>query len=120
MAFKRSAVRSRLSPPRQTTKPRLCGFVLSYLINVDRDGSHWGLTSSLASYGRDCRNNPISNLEWVRVGVGMSLKELSEKSGVSYVTIAKVEGGTAQAGNLTARNLLALSDALGVDPHDLI
>ena len=28
MAFKRSAVRSRLSPPRQTTKPWLCGLVL--------------------------------------------------------------------------------------------
>ena len=28
MAFKRSAVRSRLSPPRQATKPRLCGLVL--------------------------------------------------------------------------------------------
>ena len=25
MAFKRSAVRSRLSPPRQTAKPTLCG-----------------------------------------------------------------------------------------------
>lgn len=75
---------------------------------------------SLVNYGRDCHNNPISNLEWARLGAEMSLKELAEKSGVAYITIAKVEGGTAQAGNLTARNLLALADALCVDPHDLI
>lgn len=50
----------------------------------------------------------------------MSMKELAEKSGVPYITIAKVEGGTAQAGNLTARNLLALADALGVGPKDLL
>lgn len=75
---------------------------------------------ALVNYGRDCHNSPISNLEWARVGAGMSLKELSEKSGVSYVTIAKVEGGTARAGNLTARNLLALADAIGVDPRELI
>ena len=75
---------------------------------------------SLVNYGRDCHNNPISKLEWARVGAGMSIKELAEKSGVPYVTIAKVEGGIAQAGNLTARNVLAMADALGVDIRDLI
>lgn len=68
----------------------------------------------------DCRGNKITNLEWARIAAGMQLKELSEKSGVSYVTLSKVEGGAAQAGNLTARNLLALADALGVDPRTLI
>ena len=34
MAFKRSAVRSRLSPPKQTTKPWLCGL---YFIKEKRE-----------------------------------------------------------------------------------
>lgn len=75
---------------------------------------------SLVNYGRDCHNNPITNLEWARVGVGMSIKELAEKSGVPYVTIAKVEGGTAKAENLTAKNLLALAKALRVAPAELV
>lgn len=75
---------------------------------------------SLVNYGRDCHNNPITNLEWYRLGAEMSIKELSEKSGVPYITIAKVEGGNAQAGNLTAKNLLALADALEVNPKNLI
>lgn len=74
----------------------------------------------LTSRSHDCHNKLITNLEWARLGAGMPLKKLAEKSGVPYITIVKVEGGTAQAGNLTARNLLALADALGADPHDLI
>lgn len=74
----------------------------------------------LVQHGLDCHNNPISKLEWARLGAEMSMKELAEKSGVPYITIAKVEGGTAQAGNLTAKNLLAMADALSVDPRELI
>ena len=32
----------------------------------------------------------------------------------------KVESGESLAGNLTAKNLIAIADALGVDPHILI
>lgn len=74
----------------------------------------------LVQHGRDCHNKPISKLEWARLGADMSIKELSEKSGVPYVTVAKVEGGATQACNLTAKNLLALADALEADPRDLI
>lgn len=70
--------------------------------------------------GLDCHGQRISRLEWARLGAGLSLKDLAEKSGVTYTTIAKVEGGTAQAGNLTAKNIIALADALGVDPRALI
>ena len=38
---------------------------------------------SLVSYGRDCRNKPITKLEWQRRMAQMSIKELAEKSGVS-------------------------------------
>ena len=75
---------------------------------------------SLVNYGRDCHNRPISKLEWSRLSSGLSPKELSEASGVYIRQIQKVELGEAQAGNMTAKNLLAIADALGVDPHDLI
>lgn len=50
----------------------------------------------------------------------MTQQELAEKAGVGLRLIQKVEGGEALAGNLTARNLLSIADALGVDPKKLI
>lgn len=75
---------------------------------------------SLVNYGRDCHNRPITKLEWARLGAGMSLAELAAASGVNVRQIQRVELGEAEAGNLTARNLLALADALSADPRDLI
>ena len=75
---------------------------------------------SLVNYGRDCHNRPISKLERARLSSGLSPKELSEASGVYLRQIQKVELGEAQAGNMTAKNLLAIADDLGVNPHKLI
>lgn len=75
---------------------------------------------SLVNYGRDCRSRPISKLEWVRLGAVMSQQQLAEASGVNVRQIRRVELRNAEAGNLTAKNLLALADALGVDPRELI
>ncbi len=75
---------------------------------------------SLVIHGRDCHNRPITKLEWSRLGKGMSQMELSATSGVNVRQIQRVELGEAEAGNLTAKNLLALADALGVDLRDLI
>lgn len=75
---------------------------------------------SLVSYGRDCRNRLISKLEWVRLAAGMGQRELAEKSGVNVRYIQNVELGQSEAGNMTAKNLLALADALGAEPRDLI
>lgn len=75
---------------------------------------------SLVSYGRDCRNRPISNLEWARLAAGLGQKELAELSGVNVKYIQNVEWGKGDAGNMTAKNLLALADALGVDARGLI
>lgn len=77
-------------------------------------------TCSLVSYGRDCRGKVITNLEWQRRMSRMSIKELAEKSGVNMRLIQNVELGTSEAGNMSARNLIALADALGVDPKRLI
>lgn len=75
---------------------------------------------SLVSYGRDCRNRPITKLEWARRMVGMTQAELAAKSGVNIRQIQRVEIGEAEPGNLTAQNLLAIADALGVDIRELL
>lgn len=75
---------------------------------------------SLVNYGRDCRNRPITKLEWARRMAGMTQAQLAEKSGVYIRQIQRVELGEAEAGNLTAKNLLSIADALGVDARDLI
>lgn len=55
-----------------------------------------------------------------RIAAGITQKQLADASGVNVRQIQRVEIGESDAGNLTARNLLAIADALGVDPHDLI
>ena len=75
---------------------------------------------SLVSYGRDCRGKVITNLEWQRRMAQMSIKELSEKSGVNMRLIQNVELGSSEAGNMTAKNLLAIAATLDVDPKELI
>ncbi len=59
-------------------------------------------------------------LKGARLAAGLTQHQLAEKSGVNVRQIQRVESGTSSAGNLTAKNLLALADALGVDPHDLV
>lgn len=75
---------------------------------------------SLANYGRDCHNRPITKLEWSRRMAGMTQAELAEASGVNIRQIQRVELGEAEAGNLTAKNLISISDALHVDIRRLI
>lgn len=75
---------------------------------------------SLVNYGRDCHNRPITKLEWARRMAGMTQAELAEKSGVHSRQIQRVEIGEAEAGNLTAKNLIAIADVLDVDVKDLV
>lgn len=75
---------------------------------------------SLVSYGRDCRNKPISKAAWYRMAAELEQTQVAEKAGVSLRQVQKLESGEIQAGNMTARNLLAIADALGVDVRDLI
>ena len=75
---------------------------------------------SLVNYGRDCRNRPITKLEWSRRMAGMTQAQLAEKSGVYIRQIQRVELGEAEARNLTAKNLLSIADAMCVDARDLI
>ena len=69
---------------------------------------------------KDCHGKTITNLEWHRRKANLSIKELSERSGVYYRQIQKVELGTSESGNMTAKNLIAIADAIGVDVKNLI
>ena len=75
---------------------------------------------SLVNYGIDCHGKQITNLEWQRRMAQMSIKELAEKSGVNMRLIQNVELGSSDAGNMTAKNLLAIAATLDVDPKELI
>lgn len=75
---------------------------------------------SLANYGLDCHNRFISKLEWSRRAEGLTQAELAEASGVNIRQIQRVELGEAEAGNLTAKNLISIADALHVDIRRLI
>ena len=61
-----------------------------------------------------------SPLKFQRVALGVSQKQLAEASGVNIRQIQRVESGNSTEGNMTAKNLLAIADALGVDPHILL
>ena len=75
---------------------------------------------SQVNYGRDCHNRPIVPLAWARMVAKMDQPTLAEKSSVNIRTIQKIESGEADAGNITARNIIALADALDVSPKELI
>nr|DAL03375.1 MAG TPA: helix-turn-helix domain protein [Caudoviricetes sp.] len=75
---------------------------------------------SLVNYGRDCHNRAITKLEWSRRMAGMTQAELAEESGVNIRQIQRVELGEAEAGNLTAKNLISIADALYVDIRRLV
>lgn len=55
-----------------------------------------------------------------RIEAGLTQQQLANLSGVNSRQIQRVELGEAEAGNMTAKNLLAISDALGVDARKLI
>ena len=55
-----------------------------------------------------------------RSNARMTQQQLADESGVNTRQIQRVESGASQAGNLTAKNLIAIADALGIDPHELI
>ena len=61
-----------------------------------------------------------ASLKALRKSAGLTQQQLSDQAGVNVSLIRKLEGGTVITANITAKNLIALADAFGVDPHDLI
>lgn len=75
---------------------------------------------SLSSRGIDCHNNKINSVLYNRSVMGMTQKELSEKSGVNIRQIQKYESGEYDVGNMTLKNAILLSEALECDVRDLL
>lgn len=59
----------------------------------------------------------MTSLERLRREAGLTMMELSKKSGVSYAVIAKIEAGN--IGSVTVKVLLKLSEALSCEPGNL-
>lgn len=65
-------------------------------------------------------SGPAVPLKDLRASAGFTQQQLADASGVNIRQIQRVELGESDAGNLTAKNLLAIADALGVDVRELI
>lgn len=75
---------------------------------------------SLVNYGRDCHNRPITRLEWYRRGAGLTQSQVAKQAGVTPRLIQKIEAGEYLADNVTAKNLLAIADALNIEMRELL
>lgn len=78
---------------------------------------HDGRSITISKAKSPVKHIPVRD---IRISAGMTQQELSRLSGVNVRQIQRVEIGEAEAGNLTAKNLLSIADALGVDPRSLI
>ncbi len=79
-----------------------------------KDARRWGTPPYMTRYPTATR------LTYERVKAGLTQKQLAERSGVNIRQIQRVELGESEAGNLTAKNLLAIADALGVELRRLL
>lgn len=59
-------------------------------------------------------------LLYYRLKSGMTQAELSKRSGIYIRQIQKVESGEIETGNMAAKTLFALADALGADARKLL
>lgn len=97
-----------------------CG-ICEHFIPVDSSrGRCHGKGEILPCETKCKRKECESAVKFHRVAMEMTQKQLAQASGVNIRQIQRVENGEADAGNLTAKNLLAIADALGVDPHGLL
>ncbi len=61
-----------------------------------------------------------NHIKELREAQGLSVRDLSERSGLSVGFISNLENETADRGDATIRSLEHLAHALGVDLHALI
>ena len=81
-----------------------------------------------AATGKGCRyfrrvlpaDGQKKNLSAFRVSAGLTQRQLADASGVNIRQIQRVENGESDIDNISAKNLLALSDALGIEPRQLL
>lgn len=75
---------------------------------------------SLVNRGLDCHSNKINSVLYNRSVMGMTQKELAEKSGINIRQIQKYESGEYDTGNMTLKNAVSLSKALECSAEDLL
>lgn len=59
-------------------------------------------------------------LKELRQSKGLTQQALADAIGINISQVQKLEAGTIKAENISLRNGLALADALGVEPEDLL
>ena len=62
-------------------------------------------------------NTPLRR---ARRNARLTQQQLSDMTGINIRQIQRLEYDEASMDNVTAKNLIALADALGVDPHELL
>lgn len=62
----------------------------------------------------------MAELKELRKFMGMTQKELAEKSGINLRQIQKYEYGEYDTGKMMLRNAIALADALECDARELL
>ena len=77
---------------------------------------------NLSNYGMDCHNRKIyfSKIKSAREVRGWSQPQLAEKAGISVRTLQNYERGARDPAKAEAWIIIALAEALGVEPKELI
>jgi len=75
---------------------------------------------SLSSRNKDCRNNPVNKIAYLRTAAGLTQAQLAEKAGINIMMVSRLERGERLMKNTTLETALKLAEALGVEPKDLI
>lgn len=84
----------------------------AYLINANFNGMMVRKVLDDAPYHR--------SLKELRVMAQLTQQQLADRAEINIRQYQKMESGEYKLENITAKNLLALADTLGVDPHYLI
>lgn len=75
---------------------------------------------SLSSYNRDCHNNPINQLAYLRTVAGLTQGQLAESSGIIQGNLSRLETGGRNIGSVSLRVATRIAAALGVHAEDLM
>lgn len=62
----------------------------------------------------------MMDIKELRKAAGLTQRQLADAAGLNIRQVQKIEAGEIEPGNMTAKNVFALADALGVDARRLI
>lgn len=62
----------------------------------------------------------LSSVKRLRKALGITQRELAEKTGINLRQIQKYESGEYDTGNMTLKNAIAFAEALGCNVKDLL